>query len=306
MPYNRYPSYRKNVEDTVLGSIHFHANLPSQNTLRHIPDYPWGKKIIDRWGQIKMLSELECGAPWELYVETAGPAALKLFLTIIAPGKIDIQKARLNHSYNCGFKKLFRNVEEVLPNAAPGATKFLFRYTKVPFLNNWYFFLADAFTEFVYNWESAVIQNQQCNVHPLGGPCQLSNASNNVAIQNAFFPMNWRTRDNDPSGWAGPNSPWNVVTPGHIGSYKTYASGQFHNSTPFTQTVTFQIGDATHIVAGPSSTSIAPGQSGSVTIFGNAIETNGANARFQASYAISQTHAAGVQAFGGSFTVAAT
>jgi hypothetical protein len=269
------------------------------------PFLPWDKSLKDRWGHIIMLSELECGAPWELYVETAAPALLQLIKTVIEPGKIDLLKARLNHSYNCGFKQLFKDAEKYLPSEGKVATKFLFRIAGPVFTALWWYFLADAFTEFVYNWETAVIQQQQCGVQPLGGPCQLSNASNALFIPNAFVPMNWRTKDNDPSNWAPGPSPWNPVAPGRIGIYKAYGSASFRNQSGHDQVATIKITDGFgNAIATASSGTIPNGGTGSATTYGTQSCASAGQASFQMTWAISQSTGTGVAVTGGSFTVA--
>lgn len=301
----QWPSYLSGTSFNIGNGIQLNVPTGIRNTNK-IPYFPWTKKILNRWGKIKQLSELECGAPWELYVETLGPAAAVLIRTLIEPGKIDIIKSRLNHSYNCGFKKLFRDAEKFLPVESEGAVKFLFRITGPIFALNWYYFLADSFTEFVFNWESAVIQRQQCEPSPIGGPCQLSNANNNLVIANTWFPMNWRTKDNDPSNWAPGGAPWNPVSPGHIAAYKVYAGASFTNSTPLQQDVSLRITDGFgQTIAGPVGTSVAPRSTESLLVFATPVATSGGQAGYLASYSISQQHFSGVQVSGGSFTVAA-
>lgn len=299
----QWPSYIKGSSINLGQGIRLNVPTGIRNTNK-IPYFPWTKKILNRWGQITMMSELECGAPWELYVETGGQALLKLYLTLIAPSKIDILKARLNHSYNCGFKNLFHDLEEHLPVPNPAARAFLFRIAGPIFLINWYFFLADSFTEFVFNWESAVIQRQQCGPRPVGGPCQVSNGFNASFAVGSYRDINWSTVDNDPSNWTHGFRPAVTIAPQKIASYKAYSSITFKNTnnSPVSAQLHIKQVDGT-IIAVSSVVDVPPKGSASTVVYGTVAVSNPSIAQFNAQFQL--VSGTSVQATGGSFTVAA-
>lgn len=298
-----WPSYVKSKSYNLGNGISLNVPTGIRDT-RKIPVYGNAQKLLDRWNHIEVLYENICGNPWELYVEVTLDTVPVLIKSLIEPGKIDIIKARLNHSYNCGFKQLFKDAEQYLPIGNKQTKGWLWRLIGPPSTALWYFFIAEKVTEFSYAWTTAVLQRQQCTPKPNGGPCQLSDGGEPSFIANTWLTITYQTVDNDPDNWTNGFRPASQISPRRAGSYACTASITFHNADPAPIRASLRIVDASGaVIAGPATVTLEPGEAVSTVVNATASEVNPLAAAFTSQVSIDRTTGLGVGGFDATFSV---
>lgn len=140
--------------------------------------------VIDAWSR-------PCVAPWYIYVETMGPAALEAFITLISFGWDDVARGywrpRGLVGKRTGKKKgkwrkalpRFPELGEEIGKRLPGADqvkgrkwgacgRFLWRIDTVVQRGLFYWLVADVTNDFAFNWTSLLYQTEWCKASDLG------------------------------------------------------------------------------------------------------------------------------------------
>ena len=141
--------------------------------------------IIDRVNYVIDFAQNPCDAPWAVYVETALPAALDLFIALATFGLDDIVRGYFRpkglRSYRHGRRgrragRVFRGIPEpgeLIARRLPGferargrrvsnGVKTLWLIDGVLQRGLWYWLLIDEFSEFFYNWTSMLNKTEFC------------------------------------------------------------------------------------------------------------------------------------------------
>ena len=140
--------------------------------------------IIDSWST-------GCDAPWYIYIETMGPAALEAFIVLISFGWADVlrgalrpkglgrrtskRKGRWNRRLPA-FPEVGNTIGKHLPFAEQvedfahwgGKTRFLWRIDNLVQAGLFWWLVVDVAEDFVFNWTSLLYEGNNCKDPELG------------------------------------------------------------------------------------------------------------------------------------------
>lgn len=159
--------------------------------------------ILRNYNYVKKLLTIPCGSPdWLVIIETAAKTAPPALLSLFLPGCEDIVKTRLGTSpwHAKGIRTMIKGVFKPFPVSEQ---KFLYKIGYVAaerFL--WYYMVADVTQEFYTTWQSAIYQQQQC---------QLPGAGTGYGY---FAPFFYAPNREDYLIWSPIHAPFGIVAAG--------------------------------------------------------------------------------------------
>jgi hypothetical protein len=111
---------------------------------------------------VKRIVTWPCAIPIEIWVETFGPALLRLFWSAGPWDKKWLFHHVFGHSWLCGLKQRLLAVEEATRVPIPGAMKTIFRVAAILDTLAWVFFVASVSLEFVSTWHTMARKARHC------------------------------------------------------------------------------------------------------------------------------------------------
>jgi len=113
-------------------------------------------------GNVKRILTIPCAIPWQVYAETAVPAALGMGYDVLSPDPKELYHRIAGHSALCEFKSVLKDVSWIPPESESKATRFFFQSLETFDKASWYLFLGDVAAEGLLNWTTQIIHQAAC------------------------------------------------------------------------------------------------------------------------------------------------
>ena len=150
-----------------------------------MPDPPYRPNYLQVINYVTDVWAQPCEAPWYIYVETLGPAALQALITLATFGWDDVFRGAVRpkslrsrkfkaRAFRIGGKVVrFPEIGELIGKHLPGAKYFQGTKYAMPTRHLWridgilqrglfYWLIADIASDFTFNWTSALYETEWC------------------------------------------------------------------------------------------------------------------------------------------------
>jgi len=253
---------------------------------------PWIKRMSmnERLNYIVRMYSETCGDNWYLWIETAVETLPMLIYALKAISKVDVIKEVLEHKYSCGLRQVIGDAKKAPRTRWQKAKVLFWKVEGVRARLFWYWLIAEAFTDYVVNWQSIVVKEQRCNDPPHAGPCILDSPGSTLGSIIGTTQLFWDVREFDPSNWSGTGGDPANITPAAIGTYNVGASVVCHWGLPGNITWNLEIFDGLgHIVASSASVTHPSNIPSSASCFARATALSPGQAKYAVNVRVTQS-----------------